>query len=181
MNINAFWLGSIVVIVLIFLILKSRRGHTNESIDWESHNLQISEENDDLRVSAGGHSYLNKRVKREDFLEQYSEAWNRVRLNFDPLVTHSERVELTSLEQLTLRQRIVLYWLYVYNANDRRFKFLWWSMSDSQSRRDVLEAAEAKYGSRSEQAIALAAHTLNMSMKKFRVWMKRDQEFLNMW
>ncbi len=137
------------------------------------------EENGDLRVLAGDHSYLMKRISREDFLKQYREAWNRVRLKFAPLVTHNETIEFTPPEQLSLRQRIVLYWLYIYNVNNRRFKFLWWRMSDSQARRDVLRAAEVKYGSNSERAIAIAAHTLNMSVKKFGAWMKRDEEFLN--
>jgi hypothetical protein len=141
--------------------------------------LQITEENGDLRILAGGHSYLMKSFTREDFLKQYGEAWDRVRLNFAPLVTHNKTIEFTPPEQLRLRQRIVLYWLYVYSVNNGRFKFLWWRMSDSQARRDVLSAAEAKYGSNSERAIAIAAHTLNMSIKKFGAWMKRDEEFLN--
>ena len=139
----------------------------------------MTKENDDLRVLAGGHSYLMKRIGQEDFLKQYREAWNRARLNFAPLVTHTETIEFLPPEQLSLTQRIVLYWLYVYNVNNRRFKFLWWSMRDSQSRRDVLRAAEDKYGSKSDRAIALAAHTLNMSVKRFGAWMKRDEEFLN--
>ncbi len=150
-------------------------------MNWETQNLQISEENGDLRVLAGGQSYLMKRIRREDFLKQYREAWDRVRLNFTPLVMNNETIEFTASEQLNLGQRIVLYWLYVYNVNNRRFKFLWCRMSDSQTRWDVLKAAEAKYGSKSEKAIALAAHTLNMSIKKFGAWMKRYEEFVNMW
>ena len=69
-----------------------------------------------MRVFAGANSYLMKGIGREGFLKQYREAWDRVRLYFTPLLTHNETIEFTSPEQLSLRQRIALYWLYVYNV-----------------------------------------------------------------
>ena len=122
----------------------------------------------------------NKGIRREAFLQQYREAWNRARLNFEPIVIGDETVEFAPSEQLNLRQKIALSWIYVYNANDRRFKFLFWS-TGSDNRRDVLRAAEAKYGAKSEKAITLAAHILNISANKFKAWIKSDEEFLNRW
>jgi len=150
-------------------------------MNWEAHNLQITEESGDLRVLAGGQSYLMKRINREAFLKQYREAWDRARLNFVPLLADNEALEFTPPERLRLRQRIILHWLYAYNANSRRFRLLWWRMGDSQTRWEVLKAAEARYGSKSGRAIALAAHTLNMSARKFGAWMKRYEEFVNRW
>jgi len=180
MNMFLFSLGLLAGLFLIFLIAKSQRGRTYEEIDWDAHNLQTSEEGGDLRVLAGGHNYLNKGIRREAFLQQYREAWNRVRLNFEPLVIGDETVAFTPGEQLYLRQKIVLSWIYAYNVNGRRFKFLFWSMG-SDNRRDVLRAAEAKYGAKTEKAITLAAHTLNMNDNKFKAWLKSDEEFLSRW
>src|SRR6266540_119655 len=115
MNMFLFSLGLLAGLFLIFLIAKSQRGRTYEEIG-------------DLRVLAGGHNYLNKGIRREAFLQQYREAWNRVRLNFEPLVIGDETVAFTPGEQLYLRQKIVLSWIYAYNVNGRRFKFLFWSM-----------------------------------------------------
>jgi hypothetical protein len=179
MNTFSIWFGICMILFVALLIAKSRRRGPHEDIDWKAQNLQITEENGDLRVLAGGHSYLIKGIRREGFLRQYQEAWNRIRLNLEPPEEGYEIMGFTPAEQLSLRQKIALFWLYVYNVNDRRFKFLWWSMSDSQTRTEVLQAAEAKYGTKSEKAIGLAAHTLNMSKKRFKRWMKRDEEFAN--
>lgn len=149
------------------------------SLDVELHDVQIAEEANNLRVTTGGHSYLLKGIGREQFLEQYRKAYDRVRLNFSPLVTPAMTVEFTPREQTDLFQRIILYWLYVYNVNNRRFRFLWWSMRESQTRRNVLEAAETKLGEGSDAAIALAAHTLRMRLGRFKAWLKRDEAFAN--
>jgi len=142
--------------------------------------LQTAEEGDNLRVWAADQSYLLKRIDRERFLEQYRKAWNRLRLNFSPMVTATATIEFTDGERVNLCQRIVMGWLYVYNANNRRLRFLWWSMRDSQTRRNVLEATQSKLGVNSEAAISLAAHTLGMRLSRFRAWMKRDEQFVNM-
>jgi len=182
MKMTLVWFGLLTaVFVLILLMVKSRAKYPREEIDWEAHNLQITEEDGKLRVLTGGQSYLFNMTRQDDFQRLYREAWNKVRLNAEPVIADGERVEFTSAEFLNVRQRIALDWMYVYVANNRHFKFLFWSMSDSETRRSVLRAAEAKYGSQSEKAIALAAHTLNMDTKKFKAWLKRYEERVNRW
>lgn len=110
----------------------------------------------------------------------YREAWSRVCLNFEPAAVGGDRVEFSPAERLDLRRRITLSWVYGYNVNGRHLKFLHWSV-DNENRIGVLRAAEAKYGAKSEKAIALAAHTLNMSTEKFEAWLKSHEEFLSKW
>jgi hypothetical protein len=69
-------------------------------MNLETHDLQIAEENGDLRVLAGGQSYLMKRIKREDFLKQYREAWERARLDFAPIATETETRNFTRARRL---------------------------------------------------------------------------------
>ncbi len=150
-------------------------------IDWERYNLQIAEENTNLRVLAGGHSYLMKNIQRAKFLELYCEAWSKARLNFNATISNGETIDFDPSERLSLRQRIVLYWLYVYIVTNQRFKFLFWSMNDSQVRRFVLESAQKKYGTESEKTIVLAANKLNIRRSKFLSWIKSDEEWGKMW
>lgn len=152
-----------------------------KEVDWKEHNLQISEEGENLRVLAGSRSYLMKNIQRDKFLKIYNRAWNKVRLNFNPIVFNGEMIDFDSSERLYLQQRIVLHWLYVYIVNNQRFKFLFWRMNYMEIRRFVLETAQKKYPAESEKATILAANTLNMSRHKFVGFVKSDEEWGKMW
>lgn len=67
-------LGLLAALFLIVRMVKLRRRYKYEEIDWEAHNLQMAQENSDLRVTVGDRSYLNKRINQEAFLHQYRDA-----------------------------------------------------------------------------------------------------------
>jgi len=146
-------------------------------IDLESHKLQISEEGDKLRVLAGGRSYLFATNQREEFLKLYCEAWGKVELDPSSFSVDGDEVGLTDAVFFSLRQRIALNWVYVLLVGHRHTRSLFWRLGTPTIRGDVLKAAESMFGTRSEKAIAVAAHTLKMDIETFKKRLKGDQEF----
>ena len=99
--------------------------------------------------------------RRDDFRRLYHEAWNKVRLNPEPVMIEDGEAEFTPAEFLNVRQRVALQWMYGYVANNQRLKSLFWSMSGSDTRRQVVQAAEAKYGPNSGACIVVT-ETINI-------------------
>jgi hypothetical protein len=179
------WLGILAAIAVIAVLLVKRRkdaATVPPLVDLAAHNLQIVvDENTDLLVAGHDRQHRYSWIDREKFLQSYAESWGRVRLNFTPLAFDNETLAFTPEERLKLKQQVILFAMHKYTNRLRPVRISrFWDIQTPLIRGLIMSAAEAKYGAKSEKAIALAAHTLDMSGRRFKSRRKRDEEYFNM-
>ncbi len=146
----------------------------------ESLGVRVSWEEKHLRVIVGDQSTLYAGIGPEQFLKSYRESFEAIRLNFASTENNGQQLAFTAGEQDELRRDIALHWIRYYLVTKQEVRIEPKYLQHPQTWAIVLKKAEAKYGLRSPDAIALAAQTVGISYGEFETWQRVEDDRVNL-
>ena len=156
------------------------RTRKREMVD-EQLGLRVLREGKHIRVLIADRSMLFSGASPEQFVRDYRAALDRIELDFAGTLHDGRMLEFSAREQDELRRDIVLYWIRYYLSTGQRVEVRPSDLDHPQTWAIVLRKAEAKYGSRSEDAMRLAAHTVGSDPRQFELWRRvEDDRVANM-
>jgi hypothetical protein len=156
------------------------RTRKRERVD-EQLGLRVLREGKHIRVLIGDRSVLFSGTSPEHFVRDYRAALAAIELEFAGTLHDSRVLEFSAREQDELRRDIVLHWIRYYLSTGQRVQVRLSDLDHPQTWAIVLRKAEAKYGSRSEDAMWLAAHTVGSDLRQFELWRRvEDDRVANM-
>ena len=156
------------------------RTRKREMVD-EQLDLRVLREGKHLRVLIGDRSMLFSGASPEQFVRDYRAALDRIELEFAGTLHDGRMLEFSPRERDELRRDIVLDWIRYYLSTGQRVEVRPTDLHHPQTWAIVLRKAEAKYGSRSEDAMWLAAHTVGSDLRQFELWRRvEDDRVANM-
>jgi hypothetical protein len=143
--------------------------------------LRVLREGKHLRVLISDRSMLFLGSSPEQFVRDYRAALAAIELEFASTLHDGRMLEFSMGEQDELRRDIALHWIRYYLSIGQRVELRPTDLQHPQTWTIVLQKAEAKYGSRSEDAISLAAHTVGSDLRQFELWRRvEDDRVANM-
>jgi len=152
----------------------------HEMVD-EQLGLRVLREGKHIRVLIGDRSMLFSGDSPEQFVRDYRAALDKIELDFAATPHDGRMLEFSPREQDELRRDIVLHLIRYYLSTRQRVRVRPSDLHHPQTWAIVLQKAEAKYGSRSEDAMWLAAHTVGSDPRQFELWRRvEDDRVANM-
>jgi hypothetical protein len=142
----------------------------------ESIGLRVVREGKRIRVFAAGRTMLFVGPSPEQFLEYYRRSLEAINLDFAPISVDDRTLEFSEREQADLRRDIALHWIRYYLNTRQPVRIEPSDLNHPQTWSIVLTSAEQKYGSRSAEAMALAAHTVGASLQQFEMWKRVEAD-----
>jgi hypothetical protein len=139
--------------------------------------LTLTEEGEHVRAWAGGGSYLFVGAEKSEVLALYTRFVAEARDVFGPRWRSFGGANLEAAEFEDLTRRATLHWMYYYIANRLPVEITVADWRHPQTRRVVQEIVKRRFGTESEEAIALCAQLTGMSPAGFRKWKKGDELF----
>jgi hypothetical protein len=156
-------------------------GRTKRELTDEHLGLRVKREGKHLRVVIGDQSMLFTGSSPEQFAQHYRSALEAIALEFESTLHDGRILEFSPREQDELRRDIALHWIRYYLSTRQQVQIRPKDLQHPQTWTIVLQKAEARYGSRSEDAIALAAHTVGSYIQQFATWRRvEDDRIANM-
>jgi hypothetical protein len=153
------------------------RDEEREIVD-ESLHLRIVREGKYIRVMIGDRSALFSGSSPEQFLQYYRAALKVIDPPFTSTSRDGRRLEFSASEQYDLRRDIALHWIRFYLVTKQQVQVRPDDLTHPQTWEIVLKKAEAKYGSRSTDAMSLAAHTVGVSLERLELWRRVEDDRL---
>jgi len=154
------------------------RNDKREVVD-ESLGLRVVSEGDYIRVFVGDRNSLFIGATPQQFLQYYRESYAVIHLNFGATSHNQRALEFSPREQDELRRDIALHWIRYYLSTGQLVQVMPADLSHPQTWSIVLNKAESKYGSRSADAMWLAAHTVGSSLQQFETWRRVEDDRLD--
>jgi hypothetical protein len=143
--------------------------------------LRVLHEGKHIRVLIADRSMLFSGASPEQFVRDYRAAIDKIKLDFAAELHDGRTIEFSPCEQDELRRDIVLHWIRYYLSVGQRVEVRPSDLHHPQTWAIALQKAEAKYGSRSEDAMRLAAHTVGSDLRQFETWRRvEDDRIANM-
>ena len=158
----------------------SGRTRRRELVD-EQLGLRVLREGKHIRVLIADRSMLFSGASPEQFVRDYRAALAAIELEFAATLHDGRTLEFSPREQEDLRRDIVLHWIRYYLSVGQRVEVRPSDLHHPQTWAIVLQKAEAKYGSRTEDAMSLGAHTVGSDLRQFELWRRvEDDRVANM-
>jgi hypothetical protein len=143
--------------------------------------LIVTREGKHIRVVIGERSMLFTGTTPEQFARDYRSVLDEIELEFSATLHDDRMLEFSRREQDELRRDIALHWIRYYLSTKQQAQIRPNDMQHPQTWAIVLQKAEAKYGSQSEDAMRLAAHTVGSDLQQFSLWRRvEDDRIANM-
>ena len=154
---------------------------TKREIIDEQLGLQVTRERNHIRVVIGDRNLLFAESSPEQFLQHYRCALDAIEFEFEPAAHGNQTLEFSPGEQDEIRRDIALLWIRYYLSTEQRVQIQPKDLKHPQTWAIVLQKAEAKYGEKTEEATALAAHTVGLELKELEQWRRvEDDRVANM-
>jgi len=116
----------------------------------------------------------------EQFVQDYRAAFAVIELAFESIPHNGQTLEFSG-EQDEIRRDIALLWIRYYLSINQRVQIQPKDLKHPQTWTVVLRKAEAKYGSGSQDAMALTAQTVGADLLEFERWRRvEDDRVANM-
>jgi hypothetical protein len=112
----------------------------------------------------------------ERFVQDYRSAFQSIELEFRPALNNGRMIEFSPSEQDEIRRDIALHWIRYCLSTRQEVQVRPRYLHHPQTWEIVLRTGEAKYGSRSEDAMALAAHTVGEDLESFQRWRRVEDD-----
>jgi len=156
-------------------------GRTKREVIDERLGLRVTREGKHIRVVIGDRSVMFAESSPEDFLQNYRCALDSIEFDFEPVSNGDQTLEFSLDEQDEIRRDIALLWIRYYLSTKQPVQVQPKDLEHPQTWAVILKKAEAKYGSESEDAMALTARTVGVDLIEFKKWRRvEDDRVANM-
>ena len=154
---------------------------TKRDIIDEQLGLRVTREGKYIRAVIGDRSMLFAAASPEQFVRDYRASFDVIELACGGVAHGGRMLQFLPAERDELRRDIALHWIRYYLSTNQQVQIQPKDLNHPQTWAIVLQKAEAKYGSRSEDAMALAAHTVGADLHEFARWRRvEDDRVANM-
>lgn len=152
----------------------------NKEIADESLGIRIASEGKYVRVTIADRTLRFSNTNPEQFLCDYRACLSAIKLNFEPAVQESNILMFSDLEREELMSDVALHWMRFHLTVGNSVQISPSDLSHPQTWDIVLTKAEEKYGKQSAEAMALAAHTLSLTVERLATWRSVEDDRMSM-
>ncbi len=156
-------------------------GRTKREIVDEQLGLRVTREGKHIRVVIGDRSVMFAESSPDQFLQHYRCALDAIKFEFEPVSHGDQTLEFSLDEQDEIHRDIALLWIRYYLSTKQPVQVQPKDLEHPQTWAVILKKAEAKYGSESEDAMALTARTVGVDLIELKKWRRvEDDRVANM-